>query len=507
MALLEVRNVKKVYTAKLGAVKVQALSDVNFSVEEGEYVAIMGESGSGKTTLLNILASLDKATSGQVLLRGKDLSEIRHRDICAFRREHLGFVFQDFNLLDTLTLKDNIYLPLVLAGVDHREMEKRLQPLAGRLAITEILEKYPYEVSGGQRQRAAVCRALITEPDIILADEPTGALDSRAAGKLLGLFGEVNREGQTILMVTHSVKEGDRFVMRQDKVRFSDYAEDYRLEIITAPEYERIENRTVDLQDNEVLLHCSGRDYGYDSVDFMGVKLQVKEELTSFFPYPKAADNTFGACYVMVVKDRQVQEQCVRAWAEANGVTEMETFLESDYRFIGIVLAGEDAQKNAFLGEFAQWCQSRPGFFDLTDNVEDRRNLGTMYGALLFIGILFGLIFFMCLILIMYYKQITEGYEDRNSFDIMQKVGMSDREIRGTVRRQILMVFGLPLAGAVMHTAAGMVMVKGLMGAVSFFRVDLLFWCTVGVIIVFMAVYGVSYTMTAKTYYRIVRHE
>ena len=303
-------------------------------------------------------------------------------------------------------------------------------------------------------------------------------------------------------------KEGNRFVMRQDNEGLSDHAEDYKLEIITAPEYERIENRTANLQDNEVLLHCSGKDYGYDSVDFMGVKLQVKEELTSFFPYPKAADNTFGACYVMVVKDRQVQEQCVRAWAEANGVTEMESFLESDYRFIGIVLAGEDAQKNAFLGEFAQWCQSRPGFFDLTDNVEGRRDLGTMYGALLFLGILFGLIFFMCLILIMYYKQITEGYEDRNSFDIMQKVGMSDREIRGTVRRQILMVFGLPLAGAVMHTAAGMVMVKGLMGAaVSFFRADLLFWCTVGVIIVFMAVYGVSYTMTAKTYYRIVRHE
>jgi putative ABC transport system permease protein len=302
-------------------------------------------------------------------------------------------------------------------------------------------------------------------------------------------------------------KEGDRFVMRQDNGGFSDRAEDYKLEIITTPEYERIENRPADLQDNEVLLHCSGRDYGYDSVDFMGVKLQVKEELTSFFPYPKAADNAFGACYVMVVKDRQVQEQCVRAWAEANGVTDMEAFLESDYRFIGIVLAGEDAQKNAFLGEFAQWCQSRPGFFDLTDNVEGRRDLRTMYGALLFLGILFGLIFFMCLILIMYYKQITEGYEDRNSFDIMQKVGMSDREIRGTVRRQILMVFGLPLAGAVMHTAAGMVMVKGLMGAVSFFRADLLFWCTVGVIIVFMAVYGVSYMMTAKTYYRIVRHE
>ncbi len=206
MSLLEVKNVKKVYTTRLGAVKVQALSDVNFSVEEGEYVAIMGESGSGKTTLLNILASLDKATSGQVLLNGKDLSEIRHRDICAFRREHLGFVFQDFNLLDTLSLKDNICLPLVLAGAGYREMESRLKPLADKLAIPEILEKYPYEVSGGQRQRAAVCRALITQPDIILADEPTGALDSKASGKLLKLFGEVNREGQTILMVTHSIQ-------------------------------------------------------------------------------------------------------------------------------------------------------------------------------------------------------------------------------------------------------------------------------------------------------------
>lgn len=206
MSLLEVRNVKKVYTTRLGAVKVQALRDVNFSVEEGEYVAIMGESGSGKTTLLNILASLDKATSGQVLLKGRDLSEIRRRDICTFRREHMGFVFQDFNLLDTLSLRDNIYLPLVLAGTGHKEMENRIKPLADRLAIPDILEKYPYEVSGGQRQRAAACRALITNPDIILADEPTGALDSRASGKLLKLFGEVNREGQTILMVTHSIQ-------------------------------------------------------------------------------------------------------------------------------------------------------------------------------------------------------------------------------------------------------------------------------------------------------------
>lgn len=206
MALLEVKNVKKIYTARFGAVKVEALNDVNFSVEEGEYVAIMGESGSGKTTLLNILASLDRATSGQVLLRGEDLARIRQKDLCAFRRDHLGFIFQDFNLLDTLNIRDNIFLPLVLAGTDCEEMEKRLLPLAEKLEIGGILDQYPYEVSGGQKQRAAACRALITEPDLILADEPTGALDSRASGKFLKLLEEVNREGQTILMVTHSIQ-------------------------------------------------------------------------------------------------------------------------------------------------------------------------------------------------------------------------------------------------------------------------------------------------------------
>lgn len=206
MALLEVKNVKKVYTTRFGAVKVPALNDVSFSVEEGEYVAIMGESGSGKTTLLNILASLDRPTSGQVLLRGKDLSHIRQKELCAFRRDHLGFVFQDFNLLDSLNLQDNIYLPLVLAGMDYQKMAERLLPLAKKLEIQNILTKYPYEVSGGQKQRAAACRALITHPDLVLADEPTGALDSRASGKLLGLLEEINKEGQTILMVTHSIQ-------------------------------------------------------------------------------------------------------------------------------------------------------------------------------------------------------------------------------------------------------------------------------------------------------------
>ena len=206
MSLLEVKNVKKIYTARFGSVKVQALDDVNFSVEEGEYVAIMGESGSGKTTLLNILASLDKPTSGQVFLNGRNLAEVKQRELCAFRRDHLGFVFQDFNLLDTLSLRDNIFLPLVLAGNPYEEMEKRLVPLAEKLSIGDLLDKYPYEVSGGQKQRAAVCRALITRPDIVLADEPTGALDSRASSKLLRLFADINKEGQTILMVTHSIQ-------------------------------------------------------------------------------------------------------------------------------------------------------------------------------------------------------------------------------------------------------------------------------------------------------------
>lgn len=206
MAILEVNNVKKVYTTRFGGNQVQALSDVTFSIEEGEYVAIMGESGSGKSTLLNILAALDKATAGQVLLNGKNLSQIREKELSAFRRKNLGFVFQDFNLLDTFNLQDNIFLPLVLAGKSFREMNERLQPIAEKLGIKQILNKYPYEVSGGQKQRAAVARALITGPQLILADEPTGALDSRAAEGLLKMFKNINESGQTILMVTHSVK-------------------------------------------------------------------------------------------------------------------------------------------------------------------------------------------------------------------------------------------------------------------------------------------------------------
>ena len=210
MSILEVSGLRKVYTSRLGGSRVEALRNVSFTVEQGEYVAIMGESGSGKTTLLNILAALDEPTAGTVRLDGHELGKIREKDAAAFRRDNLGFVFQEFNLLDTFTLEDNIYLPLVLMGMSYEDMRARLLPIARELGLTELLKKYPYEVSGGQKQRAAAARAIITEPKLLLADEPTGALDSGSTDELLRLFAAINRAGQTILMVTHSVKAASR---------------------------------------------------------------------------------------------------------------------------------------------------------------------------------------------------------------------------------------------------------------------------------------------------------
>lgn len=206
MPILEVSNVKKVYTQRIGSNRVTALHNITFTAEKGEYIAIMGESGSGKTTLLNILAALDKPTSGSVILDGVDLCSVREKDIAKFRRDNLGFVFQDFNLLDSFTVKDNILLPLVLMGMPHSRMDDKLKSIASQLGISNLLNKYPYEISGGQKQRTAAARALITDPRILLADEPTGALDSRSSDELLRLFSRINKSGQTIVMVTHSVK-------------------------------------------------------------------------------------------------------------------------------------------------------------------------------------------------------------------------------------------------------------------------------------------------------------
>lgn len=248
MSLLTVEHLKKVYTTRFGGNRVEALRDVNFSVEQGEYAAIMGESGSGKTTLLNILAALDKPTSGTVLLEGKNLSAIKEKDVAAFRRDNLGFVFQEFNLLDTFNLEDNIYLPMVLAGVPYPQMKEVLTPIAQQLGIAHLLKKYPYEVSGGQKQRAAVARALMMKPKIILADEPTGALDSKATDELLRLFSQIHKGGQTILMVTHSVKAAscaDRVLFIKDGQVFHQL---YRGECSNEQMYQKIADTLTMLQ-------------------------------------------------------------------------------------------------------------------------------------------------------------------------------------------------------------------------------------------------------------------
>lgn len=242
MSILEIKNLKKVYSTRFGGNKVEALRDVSFSVENGEYIAIMGESGSGKTTLLNILASLDKATSGEVLLKGKNITTIKEKDMAAFRRNHLGYVFQDFNLLDTFSLKDNIFLPLVLAGEKHIEMEEKLKPIAEMIGIDSLLEKYPYEVSGGEKQRAAIARAIITSPELLLADEPTGSLDSKTTAEILKLFSKINKLGQTILMVTHSTlaaSNASRVLFIKDGKIFNQI---YRGSMSNDEMYEKISN-------------------------------------------------------------------------------------------------------------------------------------------------------------------------------------------------------------------------------------------------------------------------
>lgn len=275
MALLEVKNLKKIYSTRFGGNKVQALDNVSFSVEEGEYVAIMGESGSGKTTLLNIMASLDKPTGGQTILAGKNMADIKHKELCAYRRDNLGFVFQDFNLLDSLSLRDNIFLPLVLTGTDYKKMEERLVPLAKKLSIEELLDKYPYEVSGGQKQRTAVARALITKPHIILADEPTGALDSKAAGKLMQIFSDINRDGQTILMVTHSIQAAShagRVLFIKDGCVFNQI---YRGKLSNDDMYRRI-------SDSLTVLQTGVKAYGMEERHSMEERYSIdKEEVTA----------------------------------------------------------------------------------------------------------------------------------------------------------------------------------------------------------------------------------
>lgn len=297
-------------------------------------------------------------------------------------------------------------------------------------------------------------------------------------------------------------KNGNSFGIKEGDFGIED---DYSVRFLLLEDYNRLENKAETLSEDEVLIYGSGPDFGFRSLDFMGRKLAVKKEISHFFPEPKAEANIFDASFTIVVKDKAMQDSLVEIWAKANGVEDMHAFLNSGTRYVNLLVSGEATEKEGFLKEFNEWSQRRPGFSQLVDGMAGRARLISMYGGLLFIGILFSLIFFMCLILIMYYKQISEGYEDQEGFGIMQKVGMSDKEIKGTVHRQILMVFGLPLAAAVLHTTAGMFMVEQLMGTLQLFNTGLMVMCTAGVAGVFLTIYGISYMTTARTYYRIVK--
>lgn len=296
-------------------------------------------------------------------------------------------------------------------------------------------------------------------------------------------------------------KKGNRFLPATSV----NVVDDYSLKLITLEDYNEMTGEKEELQEGEVLFYSTGRDFGFDTVEFMGITCSIKREADSLFPYPKADKDAFGTEYVMIVKDRTARDELMRAFAGQNGVEDVKTFLNSGSSKLGVVLTGEETQKRAFAEEFFDWCRKQPSYRSSNDGLAGREQTRSMNGGLLFIGIVFGMIFFMCLLIIMYYKQVSEGYEDRDSFDIMQKVGMDDREIRETIHRQILLVFGLPLLGAIMHTFAGMFMVNGLMAVIYFFNTRLIQKCTVIVCTIFVGIYSISYLITAKTYYRIVR--
>ncbi len=286
-----------------------------------------------------------------------------------------------------------------------------------------------------------------------------------------------------------------------------DWADQYGVTLLTLEDYNRLENKSQTLDEDEVLFYATGVPFGFDNVVFMGVEAAVKEEPEQIYPFPQTKNRmyNFYADYVIVVKDQETLDSFVTAWAKENGVTDLEGFLHSGVRHLKLLLDGKEAERTAMVREWMEWCQGQQDFLAIENGLEGREGNRSMNGGLLFIGMVFGLLFFMCLLLIMYFKQVSEGFEDQDSFGIMRKVGMSDAEIRGTIRRQILLVFFLPLAGALLHTAAGLVMINGLLAALQFFDTGLLIRCCVGVAAVVALLYAASYAMTARTYYRIVR--
>lgn len=298
-------------------------------------------------------------------------------------------------------------------------------------------------------------------------------------------------------------REGNSF-----QASFSDPAkskDNYRVNILTLEDYNKIQGSSLVLEENEAVIFSSGADFGYDSVNFMGNEFRIAQEPEQMCIAPKSEKNVFQGEYYLVLKDKEIHDICVGSWADRNGVEDIESFVNSDYYVLRFDVEGNEEERNAGIEDFGEWCKNREGFVEYYNNLEGRAKIQSMNGGLLFIGVLFSLVFMMCLLLIMYYKQISEGYEDQNSFSIMQKVGMSDKEIRSTIHRQILQVFFLPLLGAVLHTIAGLFMVNQLFATLRFFNTGLIIRCAVGVTIIFIMIYGLCYLMTAKTYYGIVK--
>lgn len=295
-------------------------------------------------------------------------------------------------------------------------------------------------------------------------------------------------------------KDGNCFQLTTDPSG----ADTYRVMITTLETYNHLMKTEETLAEEEILIYSTGVDFGYETLEFMGIKSSVKGEVEEFVPYPKARQNRFDQSYIIIARDDAARDNYVRAWAGQNGVEDMESFLKSGRQHLGVLLEGEDAKKAAFVDELTGWCHMQNGFVSEQNGLTGRAEIYSMYGGLLFIGVIFGVDFFLCLLIIMYYKQVSEGYEDQINFAIMQKVGMSEEEIKSTVHKQIFMVFGLPLLGALLHTAAGMFMVKNLMFLINFYNTALMLWCVLGVSAVFILIYGSSYLKSAKTYYRIV---
>lgn len=281
-------------------------------------------------------------------------------------------------------------------------------------------------------------------------------------------------------------------------------AEKCRVIFLTLAAYNQLTGGQETLEGEDVLLYTNGVDFNYKSLDFMGIKTSIKKEVEELFPYPKAEQNKNASDYVIIVRDEICRDSYVRVWAERNGVEDMEAFLRSGRQKVGVLLSGDEKARAAYIADFAKWCEKQSGFVESRDELYSRGDLASMYGGLLFIGVIFGFIFFMCLIIIMYYKQISEGYEDQGGFSIMKKVGMSEGEIKSTIHKQVLCVFGLPLAGALVHTFIGMFMVEKLMTIIEFYNIGLMIRCSVGTVVIFALIYGLAYLVTAKTYYRIV---